>query len=384
MSLVGITGLVLGVGVAGCIALSWLLVAASEARHEWAIRREHVRADRAYYAAIEAAEDDPSFAPDVVRQSIGQIVALANRLWRGRSDTALEGRADESLIRAWARSRQSWLGSGLRLRGTPSIDLLRVVNRADDREDRVVARVRVRLYRNRPLLDLLAARRIRLDERWTLGRYDGQWALLSVEGDPLAGPVLTAPLIPTPAYDTERLREESFAELGSAQKVPDGVALSDLVGADEPAAFALLDLSLVDGRFVPDLVAAQLAHLVEAWEEAVTGSLAPLEALAGQEVVTALLEPMPGKRLLIRDAVMKSWVAQRLELSKQPPSIEVQLDVEAFRYVVADDGTHRAGNDDVRRRIVLTWTLELTDSRIPWRLVKSANPAEDIPGWSSP
>lgn len=381
MSLVGFAGLAVVVGTAGVIGAAWLWIIASGARRELAVHNEHRRADRAYYAAIEAAEDDPSFAPDAIDEWITQVVSVAEGLWRGRTVPELDGRVDAPLIKAWARSRQSWLGSRVRVRGKPAVDLLRVVNRADDTEDRVVARIRVRIRRYRSPLDLLAVRHVRLDERWTLGRYDGQWALLSVEGDPISGPVLTAPLIPTPAHDTDRLREESFAELGSAQKIPADVSPAELVGADEPPAFALLDLSVVDGRFLPELIADQLAHLVEVWEEAVTGSAAPLEAVADANAVSALLYPAADRRLIIRDAVLKSWEPMRLELSQRPPTIVVNVVVEACRYVVSDDGIRRAGNDDVRREISLTWTLQLTDATdAPWRLVKSSNPAAGMPG----
>jgi hypothetical protein len=382
MSLVGVVSIAIAVGIAGCFLVTWLLVAASGVRHELEVRRRHVRADRAYYAAIEAAEEEPAFAPDVIRQAILEVVALAEGISRADVVTASDGRPDVGLIRAWARSRESWLGSALQVRGTPSVELLRVVNRAGECEDRVVARVRLRVRCRR--LGLFAVRHLRLDERWTLGRYDGRWALLSVEGSPLAGPVLTAPLIPTAAHDTERLQEESLAELASAQKVPATVSPSELVNPDAPPAFALLDLSVVDGRYLPVLVAAQLAHLVEAWEEAVTGSPAPLEALTSSEALTVLLRPGPGMRMVIRDATLKSWEPIRLELSSQPPLIVVSVEIEAVRYLVADDGTPRSGNDHEPRQIVLIWTLELTDAiRSPWRLRSSTNPAHGLPGWSS-
>jgi hypothetical protein len=382
MSAVKLVGLVVSLGVAGCLAFYWLLVVASVVRREIAVRRRHARVDRAYYAAIEAGEEEPAFAPDAVRQAVAQIVALAIDLWHASDAGAVDARPDGGLITAWARARQSWLGSRAQLQGDPSVELIRVVNRPGEAEDRVVVRVRIRVRRREPWLSIFAARHINLDERWTLGRYGNEWVLLSVEGSPLAGPVLTAPLIPTPAYDTERLQEESLAELASAQKVPADVSPSELVDADAPPAFALLDLSVVDGRYLPALIAAQLAHLIEAWEEAVAGSQAPLAALTSADALAALLRPGPGKRMIIRDATLKSWEPVRLELSAHPPLIAVWLEVHAFRYVASDDGAPRAGTDNEPRRIALTWRLELTDNvRAPWRLVSSTNPAAGIPGW---
>ena len=257
-----------------------------------------------------------------------------------------------------------------------------MVNRNDEEEDRIVVRVRLGIYCKHPRLGTLGAHHAHLDERWTFGRSGSCWILLSVGGDPLAGPVLTVPLIPTPSYDTERLREDSLADLANAQKVGEDVSLSDLVSADGFPAFALLDLSVVDSRFLPALIAAELAHLLDVWEGAVTGSEAPLEALASADARAASLRPGRGSRLVVRDAVLKSWEPTRLDLSGHPPAIEVTLDVEAVRYVVRGDGSAVAGNKTDPRRMALTWILQLTDSaRAPWRLAFSNNPAEAIPGW---
>jgi hypothetical protein len=196
------------------------------------------------------------------------------RLWRSQTAYGIrgvfgviDGHPDAGLVRAWARSWQSRLGTGLEAIGQPSIDLLSVVNRDDEEEDRVVVRVRQRIHCKYLGVGTLGAHHAHADERWTFGRSGGRWALLSIGGDPLAGPLLTAPLIPTPSSDTERLREESLAELASAQKVGDDVALSGLVSADEPPAFALLDLSVVDSRFGTPLIAAELAHLLSLSQE---------------------------------------------------------------------------------------------------------------------
>jgi hypothetical protein len=341
-------------------------------------------------AAAEAAEDDPVFSPEEIRRSVGDLFAFGEALWRSGDVSGLKNRPDAHLVKAWARSRESWIGGGLEAVGQPSIDLLRVVNRGDEAEDRVVARVRLDVHckRPRPLGDdvfgkLVARRRVQLDERWTLGRSENKWMLLSVDGDPLAGPVLTAPLIPTRSHDAQRLREESLAELASAEKVAKDVRLSDLVTADEQPALALLDLSILDGRFLPALIAAALAHLLEAWEEASTGSETPLEKLASSNARASLLHPEGDKRLIVRDAVLKSWEPTGLALSRSPPAVDVALAVDAIRYVATAEGDYLAGNAQRSHHIALTWVLELADSaQTPWRLATSSNPAKDIPGWS--
>jgi hypothetical protein len=370
-------------GVLGPIAAIWIAGIRSEVRRERAVLKEHARANRAHYAAVEAAEDNPSFSPEAIEQFVTEIVALADVVWRKGESGVLDGSPDERLVRAWARSRESWLGSGLKVVGKPSIDLLSVVNRANEEEDRVVTRVFIHVHCRHPRLGFVATRYVHLDERWTLGRSGGRWVLLSIGGDPLAGPLLTAPLVPNPSYDTERLRGESFAEIAKTQRIEDNVALTDLVSADARPALALFDLSLLDGRFESALIAAELAHLVEAWEEAVTGSDAPLRERASAQATTSLLRPLRGTRLIVRDAVLRSWEPTRLHLARKPPAIEVALDVEAVRYVVSVGGRHLAGEETAPRQIALTWILELTGpAEAPWLLASSNNPAEEIPGWT--
>jgi hypothetical protein len=262
---------------------------------------------------------------------------------RDADAVALADRPDATLITAWARSRESWLGSGLEIKGEPSIALLRVVNRGDDQEDRVVVRARVHVRCKHPNSKFVGGRDVHLDERWTLGRSGGSWMLRSLDGDPLSGPVLTAPLIPNRSFDDERLTEESLA------------------------------------RFLPPLIAAELTHLIDAWELAVTGAQAPLEALTSAAAREVLLRPSPGQRLVIRDAVLTSWQPTKLNLSMRPPAIELTVKIEAVRYVVGDDGNPRFGRTKDRSSMVLTWVIELTEIALtPWRLATSDNPAAAI------
>ena len=64
------------VAVLGTVAAAWIAMARRGVRREHAVLREHARAHRAHYAAIEAAEDNPSFSPEAVKQFVTEIVAL--------------------------------------------------------------------------------------------------------------------------------------------------------------------------------------------------------------------------------------------------------------------------------------------------------------------
>ena len=279
-------------------AAYWLVVVRSAARRERAELRERARAVRAHYAAVEAAEDDPGFSPDAIEASVAEIIELVNVWWRTGDVSASAGRPDAALVEAWARARASWLGDDLRVVGKPATDLLGVVNREDEAEDHVVTRVRLRVHCGQPRSGGPNVHRQRLDERWTFGRADGRWVLLSVSGDPLAGPVLEAPLVPTPSADRERLREESLAELAKANAVDGDVNFSQLVDCHKPAASALRDLSLVDARFQPALIGEELAE--ESWRP---GNGRPLDRRLAWSSSPA---PRPGQHCSDR-AVARGW-----------------------------------------------------------------------------
>jgi hypothetical protein len=372
------------VAVGGSVTWYWVVVARDGARRERAVMRRHARTLKAHYAAVEAAEDNPDFSPEAITQYVSTVVEFVDVLWRTGTCGALDGSPDERLVRAWARSRKAWLGDDPEVTRKPSVGVLRVVNRDDPSEDRVDVRVRIPIHCKHPRIGLLATRFVHLDERWTIGRARGDWVLISMGGNPLAGPLLTAPLVPNPSYDTQRLLEESLVEQSNLQTVGSDTRLSDLVGANEPPSLALLDLSVLDPRFDPTLIAAELAHLLEAWEEAVFGSEAPFEELASDQAVKALLKPREGMRLIMRDAELKSWEPTRLVLDEQPPRIEVALQVDAVLYLATDSNRHVAADRADIRHMSLSWVLELADSSAstPWRLAQSNNPAEEIPGWA--
>src|SRR5436309_7831979 len=118
---------VVALGVAAVFAAYWVALLGSEALRERARLREHVRASRAYYAAIEAAEDDPSFSPEVIEKSVVEVLTVVDRLWRSAPPGELQQRPDAEFVAALARSREAWLGNRLQVRGAPSVDLLRIV-----------------------------------------------------------------------------------------------------------------------------------------------------------------------------------------------------------------------------------------------------------------
>jgi hypothetical protein len=329
------------------------------------------RAPRARRAAVEAALDDPVFAPERIEASVATILRLTEALWHGTPAQGLRGRPDEDMIRSWAANSRIVLGSGARITGRIRVDILSVVNREREAEDRVVARVRVHVERG-PRVEL-AARRGQLDERWTLVHRGQNWYLAADAGDPLAESLLSSPLIASPQDDAARLREASLEEL-TARAGRDAPSSGDLVDPDAPPLRQLQDLSITDDRFEPLLIEAAVRHIVEAWEQSSDGSDAPLLAVATGAGAYALNFPPPGAgRRRVRDARVQRWEVTRLDAGAAPPQVDVRVRVKAAAWT---DEQVNAGEDRRVRRLELVWTLELdeTTHRHPrWRLTNSSD-----------
>ncbi len=377
MSSSGVEAIAAGGGLALVAAGYWIAIARGALSRRRAERSERVRAKQTEAAALEASFEDRAFAPDVIRKAVHDILARAAEVWRGEPSAA---HADARVILGWARSFQESVGSGVRLAGPPSIDLLRVVNRPGESEDRIVLRVRLRLSRGRRG-SLRKPRTVTIDQRWTLARASGGWTLSAIEPDPLAPRLLNRPLVAGVWQDEDRIREESLLELAAAEATPSPPDPSELVSPEAPPRTQLLELAEFDARFSPDLLAATLDRIVEAWEEAGTGSQAPLASVASPDAIEQLLHPLgdPRPSLRIHDPHVDQWEVVELNLNTHPPQVVLSLTVSAVRYLVM--GTERVvGSREIAHEMELVWRLKLTGrDTSPWQLTASTNPAADIP-----
>jgi hypothetical protein len=278
------------------------------------------RAPRARRTAEQAALDDPVFAPERIEATVVDMVPDV-------------------------------LGRDAHLTGRVRVDILGLINRAGDSEDRVVVRVRARSRRGGAI-----------DERWTLVRDGDAWRLGAVAGDPLARSLLQASLIASPKDDTKRLREQSLQELSDAGAPSPG----ELVDSDAPALQQLRDLAVADERFDPLLIEAALEHIVQAWEQSSDGSDAPLLAVATGAGAHGLQFPAPGNgRRRIRDGRLQQREIVRVNAAATPPQVDVRVRVRA----AVSDEPHP-------RRLTLAWTLaldETTHGQPRWRLTDSAD-----------
>lgn len=336
-------------------------------------RRRHKRAER---AAVEASLDDPAFSPDAIHAAVKTIATLGVAVSDGHEPPALRGRRDIGLIRAWGNGVRAEAGEFLAIDEDPTVTVLRVVNRGDEAEDRVVARVIVNIardpHRSHTLpgdRTLMAARHVRVEQRWTLGRHGDDWFLVSLGGDPLSSAVMSSPLIASPAADDDRLREAGLQELGAAGAVA-GLDAAELVDPDAPPVQKLNDLALVDDRFDAALLQATIKHIVEAWEAVSDGSAHPLSDVATKRGIRSLEYPGgPGGRRYIRDATLSHWEVAGIT----PATVRVAVEIKAAVY--RSDGRSTTGSDRHRRKLGLVWTLKLGGGpeASRWRLDDSAD-----------
>ena len=130
-------------------------------------------------------------------------------------------------------------------------------------------------------------------EYWTLGKRDGHWRLVSIEQRAEGDHELAEEIVATPWSDVDRLRDRSVVEQAVADRTPEGTDIGALAPPElsAEARAAALDLSLVDGRFAPDVLVAEVHRAVQAWTDAVDGSDADLRQLASGRATRDLLHP---------------------------------------------------------------------------------------------
>ncbi len=347
--------------------------------------RARARADReaaVRLAAAEASEDDPLFDPELVTARADRLFVTIQRAWSQNDVGALRQWVGSDLMVEWqARlddfARKGWRNQVDVLDG-PDVRYIGLTNRAGDHEDRAVVRLTARLRdvvidrhgRELPSEDGEIAR---ISEYWTLGKQAGQWIVVSIEQDREGAHHLKAPLIAAPEGDISRIRGEAVMEVAGEDTVPAsevGELLSP--GFSGTAHAAALDLSLVNGRFSPDVLATAVGEVVGAWAIAIDGPDEPLAARTTPEALQALLYPTGSgrNRLVIRGQDVQSMTI--VAVTPGPPArVQLELQVAGIQYVEDRDTTEvLAGSKRRRTTTRQTWTLQLEDdARTPWLVV---------------
>jgi predicted lipid-binding transport protein (Tim44 family) len=350
-------------------------------------RRVAERQRRVQRAAAEAAEDDPAFAPDVVKPAAIRLFEDIQTAWDAGDRATLNRLVAGGLAREWERrlddfDRRGWRNR-IELLGEPTVEYVGLTHRGDAHTDTVVVRIEAKLRdyvedrfgqhvkRTGRLTETTSTR-----EFWTLTQRGGRWILASIEQGAEGEHALAAKLVPTPWSDDQALRDEAMTEAAVEDAVPSGTNLAELADLDfaGDAHAAALDLSLADGRFAPDLLEIAARRAVQAWAAAIDGEDAPLRRIASAGAVQQLLhpgDPAGRTRLVVRGPQVKTIRIAGLDAAAEPPTMTVELEVAGRRYLQdRDTAAVVAGSQDRPTSFTERWTLALSsDPAQPWRIV---------------
>lgn len=355
-------------------------------------KRREERVRRVHLAAAVAADDDPMFEPDAVRESAERMFVAAQHAWDARDYETLEQLLVPDLMVEWRRRLEDFRRKGwhnrvevLQIR---SIEYLGLTNREGHHEDRVTVRICARLRDFVVMRNGMVLKRneetsdtVELVEFWTLAkRHDGSgWIVASIETDAEGQHVLDAEIVASPWSDERRMQDASLLEVAAMDKLPEGVSTADVARLDYAGngRAAALDLSLVDGRWAPDVLEASVRRAVAAWAEAVDGADSDLLDVATPEAAQELLHPgdRSGRtRLVIRGPIVQQLTIVSLDPNVTPPTMTVEAQVRGRRYIEdRDTAAVLHGSKQTETTATERWTLALAgpDDR-PWQVVDAA------------
>lgn len=370
-------------------ALAFLLASSISAARVRKHRRERVA--RTTLAAAEAAEDDAYFAADEVIRGARELFLACQRAW-GKCDLDRLGQlVGDDLMKEWRRRLNDFRSKGwhneVDVHGTPEVEYVGLVNRADDTEDRVVVRITatmrdvVRKHDGSIMKKNGSNSEVNtVSEYWTLARRDDHWIVVSIEQDAEGAHHLDAPLVPTPWSDDQRDRDDARVELAVANSAPAGTEVADLVSLDfaDDAHAAALDLSLVDDRFSPQVLEAAARRAVAGWAEAVDGDDTALESVAAPGAVRELLyggDASEKTRLVVRGPVLEALRIAELDKDAEPPAFTVEATLRGRRYVEDRDTLALiSGSRDSEVTFTERWRLALDGTGpMPWRLTAASS-----------
>jgi predicted lipid-binding transport protein (Tim44 family) len=372
------------------IAVLAFLLSGAIARHR--VRKRRAARTRAVeLASAVAADEDAAFDADTVRAEAAKLYADVQAAWTERDLERLGALAGPDLLLEWERrladfERKGW-HNRVQLRSEPYVEYVRLVNRADDADDRVVVRIECTLrdYVATDSGKLIMRSGTDSDtvtscEYWTLYKRNGSWRLASIEQDAEGAHHLERAIVTTPWDDTERLHADAVAERAGETAAPATVAPAELADLDfdGTARAAALDLALADGRFDPDLIEASVRRVVEAWAQAVDGDDDALEAAARPAAVAELLhagDPSRQTRVVVRGPRVDAVQIAALDASAEPATIAVELRVAGRRYVEdRDTAAVLSGSREREDAWTERWTLALDgDGEWPWRIAATGH-----------
>ena len=336
-------------------------------------------------AAAEAAEDDPKFASDRVRADAAGLFREIEGAWSREDRDALARLVGPELLTEWNRRLDGLKAKGwhnqVEIQGDPEIWYVGLRNLEADADDRVVVRIRARVrdYVKTQTGILFehgkSSANVKMDEYWTLGRRDGRWMLVSIEQPREGEHELHEAIVASPWGADAQLHEQAVVEQAVADKALDGYKIAELASLDfaGDARAQALDLSLVDGRFAPDVLESEVRHAIAAWAEAIDSDRGDLSAIATPQAARELLygSDANGKtRVVVRGPQVRRVKLVSLDTQAEPPTMVIELEVHGARYVEdRDTTTVVSGSKSRETKFVERWTLTLDGApEHPWRV----------------
>lgn len=364
---------------------------ANQSQGRAARQRTAQRERRVELAAAEAAEDDPSFAPENVKTAAAELFTDIQAAWDANDRERLRALVAPGLLEEWNKRLDDFERRGWRNRSQPTeppkVEYIGLTNRGDDQQDRVVVRIEARLrdyVEDRHGTRIKRAGRmtetVRMREFWTLVRRNNRWILNSIEQGGEGAHALDDKLVANPWADDDALRDESLTEQAIADALPEDVKPAEVADLqfDGDARAAALDLSLADGRFSPDLLEIAARRAVDAWAEAIDGDDGRLSQIASPQAVQALLHPAGAtSRMVVRGPKVRQITITGLDAAAEPPTMTIDVDLTGRRYL-EDRATTAVLQGSSTREMSFTehWLLALSgDEKQPWRIVAAGAPA---------
>ena len=350
------------------------------------------RERRVELAAAEAADDDPEFAPDNVRQTARNLFVEIQKAWDAEDRVHLRGLVAPELLAEWERRLDDFDRRGWRNHvepiGEPRIEYVGLHHKGDRDNDRVVVKIDARLkdyvidgYGRHLKRSGRLGETTRIREFWTLGRRGPHWVLISIEQGAEGKHALEEQIVATPWADERGLRDEAMVEAAVADAVPEGTKVSEVADLqfDGDAHSAANDLSLADGRFAPDVLEIAARRAVQAWADAIDGDDTSLRRIASPSATRSLLyagDTSEHVRIVVRGPTVNRIRIVGLDAGAEPPTMTIEVDLTGRRYLEDRDTTAvLAGSRSRSTSFTERWTLALNgDQADPWRITSVAAP----------
>ena len=369
--------------------LLWPFVVAGETRR----RRRRVR--RVRLAAAEASEEQPMFAVDVVHAAAEGLFRDVQAAWSRDDREHLATLVGDTLMIEWNErladfSRRGWRNE-VDVIGELRVEYVGLCNRGEVRTSEVCVRIAGRVrdivrddrgqtVRRRGSV----AEAHRVCQYWTLGRREERWIVVRIQERREGLHELRAPIVATPWADGERLRREAISEQAAESAAPVAeIAAIGRPALDDAARLAALDLSLVDGRFAPEVLVSEVGYAVDAWVAGIDGDRAALEQIAGAEPIADLLYPDgPGTRYVVRGLQVEDVRIVEVASERVPPAITVEVRATGIAYTEDRSTLIVVRGDRARRRgLSERWRMELSGGAThPWQIAHAAAPRARITG----